>query len=165
MANYKSFVFNSTNDSQPLVTPSLGRHHIYLSPFGQIQVINHLGEIVPQSFTGGSAGGAITILSGANISIGGTQSAPIVSVVDGPTFGSEVWFAGGARFAGAGPAQFDDGLIATSNAQLSSISTLTQISWSPLSTLPPPLEGKMFYSAGTGLMVCTGATSAAWKLL
>lgn len=55
MANYKSFVFSSTNDSKPLVVPSVGRHHLYLNPSGQIEVINHSGELVLQSFNSASA--------------------------------------------------------------------------------------------------------------
>jgi hypothetical protein len=164
MANYKSFVFNSTNDSQPLVTPSFGRHHIYLNPGGQIEVINHLGEIVSQNF-GGASGTQTVVGAGANITVGGTTSAPIVGVVDGPSFGSEVSFFGGAHFASAGPIIMEDGLISTSDCQISSISTLIQIRWELLVTAPPPLEGKMYYSAGTGLMICTGSTAADWKRL
>ncbi len=33
----------------------------------------------------------------------------------------------------------------------------------PLSVLPSAREGRMFYSAGTGLYVCTGTTSSDWK--
>ena len=49
MSNYKSFVFNRTSESTPLVTPTGGRYHLYINAEGQIEVINHLGEIIAQS--------------------------------------------------------------------------------------------------------------------
>ena len=164
MANYKSWVFCNTNDSQPLVTPTGARFHVYVSPIGQLQVINNLGEIVPQNFTGGSSGGGqTTVLSGTNISIGGSASSPTVSVVDNPTFGGEVNFYGGARFSLAGPIIFEDGLQSLARIDVLSISGLTSIAWAPQSQLPQAEEGQMFYSAGTGLYICTGATASTWR--
>ena len=49
MANYKSFVFNSTNDDPPLVTPTGSRYHLYIDSEGQIRVIDSKGNIVPQN--------------------------------------------------------------------------------------------------------------------
>lgn len=35
----------------------------------------------------------------------------------------------------------------------------------PISTTPTAKEGRLFYSAGTGLFICTGSTASDWKLL
>lgn len=165
MANFKSFVFNSTTDSQSWVTPAFGKYHLYLDRSGQIKVIDYLGKIVPQSFTGNSSSDLTEVLSGANISVTGPATSRTVSVIDNPSFGGEVNFFGGARFSLAGQIVFEDGLISQSAAQLSTIGLDNYITFTPLSALPSPAEGRMFYSAGTGLFICTGSTNANWKRL
>lgn len=98
MGNYKSFVFGHTNSKDAPVTPSQGRYHVYVNDSGQLQVINHLGEVVPQ-----------------NLSVSSMSSTEFASI--------------------------------------------TMV---PQTVAPPPAFGTIFFSAGTGLMICNGTGDTNW---
>ena len=159
--NHKSFVFGSSNPLVNWVLPSIGKFHIYLDHLGQINVIDHAGQLVEQSFGGGSG----NYTEGTNIDIVGN----VISVTANPVFGGNVEFGGtasffgGASFSLAGPVTFEDGLTSTSTIQVAAMITDGIVKFTPLSTLPPPEEGRMFYSAGTGMYICTGSTNSTWR--
>lgn len=68
--NYKSFVFNSTDDSVPLVTPSGARYHLYITKDGQMHVINRLGEFIHQDTSAVATTGGTGAVSSVNGQIG-----------------------------------------------------------------------------------------------
>lgn len=153
--NHKSFVFGSSNPLVNWVLPSIGKFHIYLDHLGQINVIDHAGQLVEQSFGSGSG----TYTEGSNINIVGN----VISVTTNPVFGGTASFFGGASFSLAGPIIFEDGLTSLSSIQVAAMTTDSTVKFTPLSTLPPPEEGRMFYSAGTGMYICTGSTNSTWR--
>lgn len=134
---YKTFVLHNTDDSQAYVLPPDGRFHVYVSPIGQLQVIDHVGNIVAQGVTGASQMVMVR-----------PESVPLE--VSGTTFES------------GEPVLFDDGLTSNGDCSILSISDLDHLTFLPSAVVPPAQEGRLFYSAGTGLMLCTGTTNADW---
>lgn len=87
MGNYKSFVFNSTSETESLVTPAIGRYHLYINTNGILSVIDHEGNIISQGSSGSSSVGTNDVtdqsdIGGANL----TDSLNlIVEIINGIT--------------------------------------------------------------------------------
>lgn len=95
MSNQKSFVFNYSN-SQPLVTPPVGRHHVCVNALGQLEVIDHRGKVVPQNFSGSTSTGTtapVDKVYAARISQNGTNAPTLTELTNNygaaatPTYG------------------------------------------------------------------------------